>query len=64
MPSFKSVVEWDDEVLGLFTTISDESGDNSLSDEIDVAGDSWILICNEFTPELKVKFETTAYISH
>ena len=53
--SFKSVVDCDDDVLGLFATISEDNGDNSLSDEIDVDGDAWILICNEFNPELERK---------
>lgn len=47
MTSFKSVVDCDDDALGLLATISEDSGDNSLSDEIDVDGDAWIFICNE-----------------
>jgi hypothetical protein len=38
--SFKSVVDCDEDVPGLLATISDDNGDNSLSDEIDVDGDA------------------------
>lgn len=38
--SFKSVVDCDDDVLGLRAVISEDSGDKSLSDETDVDGDA------------------------
>lgn len=40
MGSFRSAVDCDDEVLGLLTTFSDDSGESSLSDETDVDGDA------------------------
>lgn len=38
--SFRSAVDCDEDVPGLLATISDDNGDNSLSDEIDVDGDA------------------------
>lgn len=48
----RSPVDCKDDALGLFAITSEDIGESSLCEEIDVDGDAWILICNESNPEL------------